>query len=275
MREGEGQYFNVAMETVQILPCLPRHYHGNDFGADPERSLILARQFIYAQSNKTVRPENILKRLVLHQHPKTVCVIIVHMQGHGGKDDQEAWRAQINRQISIIKEAKRLELDIFQTWRTTGQTVKSAIPTVPRLRKLIDTYSSSMIFGGPKGNALEGKEIERGNVKNFKLSHMLRIRNVGAAVVMGQEVHACVKDTIFGKIYDTIYSPGLLDLGISVVTSRDILAPSEDGTLRSSLYEFEMETELVEALSPSPALQRSALAAATYALTGAADNAST
>jgi hypothetical protein len=265
MREGEGQYFNAAMGTVRILPCLPRHYHGNDFGANPERLLILARQFKYAQSNKAVRPEDILKRLVPHHHPKTVCIIIVHMQG--GTGDQKDWKSQINRQIPIIREAKRLELDIFQTLR--GQDVSSA-STVPRLRKVIGKYSSTMVFAGLPGNALDGT-----NATGLELRQMLRIRNVGAAVVMGQEIHLCVKDTIFGRIYGNTYSRGLLDHGISVLASRDTLAPSEDGVTKSTLYEFEMKWERVEALSASTALKNSALSAATYTLTGAADRAAT
>lgn len=277
MREGEGRYFEPVMGAVQILPTLTRHNHGGDFTRNDERSLIQARQFVFAQSGKLVRPEDVLKRLVLNQHPKTVCVVIVHMQSPpGGQADQRGWRRQIDRQIPIIREAKKLGLDIFQALRAPDPT---RFATVPRLQGEIGQYTATMVFADLRGNALEAASTNPAASATITLREMLRIRKVGAAIVMGQEIHACVRDTIFGQYYqdlqtgDRHYSGGILDSGVSVLTSREILAPAEDGLTRSTLYEFELETELVEALGPSPALQRSALAAATFACTRATDSA--
>jgi hypothetical protein len=151
-------------------------------------------------------------------------VILIDMQGVATPKD---WNDLVKQQRAVLGWANKLGLPIFEARRAQNFTDSQ---TLPSLRAEVTKSSNGFEFVRLVGNALEGLD-ERGGLR---LRELLMAYEIGTAIVIGQESNQCVAATIFGQTLPAFtavgaggerYAPGLLDAGISVVTSRQVLYP--------------------------------------------------
>ncbi len=195
----------------------------------------------------------------------------------------------LGRQLSVTQAAKQRGYPIYVTWRQQPEAV--ATTTLPgELQNAVKGYDKLYYYNGLPGNALEGAELKN----NILLRETLRKSGARVAIVFGQEYGQCVDSTILGMGYtvyrqdptnpkgpsltSTSYSEGLLDIGIDVVTARDVLAPHRENTDSDSPYfSFDMQDNirLDKPASKPESPEKSALTAATKAPVEYAKNAPT
>jgi len=219
---------------------------------------------------------------------RTLCVIVVDMQG---ETEDRVWTPVIDAQLRVLERAEELQLDIYDVGMglVRGEGENASLhrqPTTPRLDAFFTASARTTRIVKFLGNAVHGieegpgtlayaaslgaRDAEPGATRSpgastpLTLEQRLRARRTGAAVVMGQEANQCVKSTIFGQnvphdggAFRRGYKSGLLDIGVSVISSFEVLFDSSDRLER--IYEF----ELIDEGDRSGPATRSATAAAT------------
>lgn len=173
----------------------------------------------------------------------STCVILIDMQVPTGPTAPAAlcYETRYNSYTVIENQASVLEAGVAY-----GMHVFEI--RIVRKFAMTDTHvSGERSFNDPTLPALveamrpcapEKKvEIDKPYFNSFQgtgLEDELRKRGIRLAIVMGYEANTCVRNTIFGTTeepaygpegkYTMPYQPGLLDRGISVLTSRVVLA---------------------------------------------------
>ncbi len=152
-------------------------------------------------------------------------VVLIDMQGD---DVPQDWRMLVREQKSLLRIARNHDLPIFIARRVSAAHQPQTIPALSEEAGKSDVV---MDFTRSPGNALEGINAATG----AGLRESLLARFIGTVFVIGQDTNACVASTIFGQTLGgmpgpngpepTRYLPGLLDVGISVVTSLALLHP--------------------------------------------------
>ncbi len=207
---------------------------------------------------------------------KKPVLIIVHMYRGGGWD-----QATVGRQAEVIEQAKSRSIPIFVVQKTIADAsdktknraaIKATLPDV--LAGAVDEYGKLYYYAEESlGNALEGRTCKTGQTLRDTL------QGIGAdvAIVFGQTYGMqCVDSTILGmcvppflkeKFHDP-YSPGLLNIGVDVVTARNVLErPPAPGEIESQYFSFEMKDDisLDKPASKPESPEKSALTAPTKA----------
>jgi hypothetical protein len=139
------------------------------------------------------------------------------------------WKQLARKQLAVLELANKRGLPVFEARRTLEF---SQSMTLPVLKNEIAKSSDAYEFTRLTGNALEGMDARGG----LRMRETLLAYDIGTAIVMGQESNQCIAATIFGQLFSgrtaqgqepPRYLGGLLDAGISVVTSRAIIHPKE------------------------------------------------
>ncbi len=204
----------------------------------------------------------------LREEGRTLCVIVVDMQG---ETEDPKWSPTIDAQLRVLERADELGLDIYDVGmgirKKEGEGYRlHRQPTTPRLRRFFEKSLNTVRIVKFFGNAVRGIEedantlpyakhvwtpdippgttLPPGTPRPVSLEQFLRTNRAGGAVVLGQEANQCVKSTIFGQniphsgdAYFGGYKPGLLDIGVSVVSAFGVLYDTS-GRLEP-IYEFE------------------------------------
>jgi hypothetical protein len=188
-------------------------------------------------------------------------LIIVHMYNGYPCTPQTA-----KRQASVIKAVKGRNIPIFVVQKVEpseekkiGAAVSNTLPGF--LREAVGDYRQLFYYAEKDlGNALEGMDLKDGaSLRNFLIASRVRV-----AIVFGQSYTQCVDSTILG-MYDGRpterdktrpagvpdeewypYHSGLLDVGISVATSRDVLDPAQGSPFPdgSDYFKFSMLSDI-------------------------------
>lgn len=153
-------------------------------------------------------------------------LIIVHIQGSTASSTQEdALTAALNKNISIYAAFRGKEPPLEDM----------GVPKLPKnLQKHITMIisegnrSSDNFFYGLSGNALWAK-----NENMETLKDELRKSWIKRVIVFGQALGQCVDSTILGLWRETSYEMGLLDMGIAIVTARNVIEPK---SVRANSY---------------------------------------
>lgn len=212
--------------AFQLFPMEGLREHGSRTGGTlPEIPGLLGRNMNTTLNSSLI---NFIVDDTRHTLRKSkVCVIVVDMQG----DPPSTWDPVIENQLVVLRSANRLNLPVFEARRATRENDS---PTVTRIREVMRANPGHMEFTRTPGNSLEGTD-EDGSVQFRELIQGL---DIGTAIVMGQDANLCVANTIFGQeapYFNVVppslavnprmrnrYAPGLLDVGISVLTSCDV-----------------------------------------------------
>lgn len=189
-------------------------------------------------------------------------LIIVHMNKVGSWDKET-----VKLQAEVIKAAKSKKLIIYVVQKVDPDdhgtmknkaAIKDTLPD--NLAGAVEEYEQLYYFAEKlPGNALEGRDFKGGGTLRAYLKWLNKNLNTKIAILFGQSYTQCVDSTILGMYYtefrkingkvssNTSYLPGLLDIGIDVVTARDVLVPPQvgrhgDGT---SYFEFNIDEDIV------------------------------
>jgi len=173
-------------------------------------------------------------------------LIIVHMYTSFLSDSKtqtkqaDVIRAAIKRSIPIYVVQKVAPEENPKDFESTKATLPDA------LQNAVGTYERLFYYAEMSlGNALEGRKSKNGKLLRDQINHGF----VQTAIVIGQSYGQCVDSTILGMVgveYKDSgkvekYSLGLLDIGIDVVTSRDVLEPPpREADTPSQYFSFEM-----------------------------------
>ena len=162
--------------------------------------------------------------LIAWQWGPNTAVLLIDMQAETTPTE---WKRLVRNQLAVLKLANKRGLPVFEARRTLEF---SQSMTLPVLKNEIAKSSDAYEFTRLPGNALEGMDARGG----LRLRETLLAYDIGTAIVMGQESNQCVAATIFGQLVSFTtakgmgpprYLGGLLDAGISVVTSCAIIHP--------------------------------------------------
>lgn len=153
-------------------------------------------------------------------------VLLIDMQA---ETTPKEWERLVRNQLAVLKLANKRGLPVFEARRTHDFSMSM---TLPILKDEIAKNRNAFEFARLPGNALEGMDARGG----LRLRETLLAYDIGTAIVMGQESNQCVPATIFGQLVGdwsaqgqgpVRYRRGLLDAGISVVTSCAIIHPKK------------------------------------------------
>jgi hypothetical protein len=171
-------------------------------------------------------------------------------------------KGMLARQVRVTEEARKRGYPIYVTWRQQPKEV--AWTTLPGdLQRAVERHDKLYYYNGLLGNALQGNALEGGELqKNVVLEKTLEKSRARVAIVFGQEYGQCVDSTILGLCYTPlmpkgapqVYTAGLLNVGIDVVTARDVLAPPQPQNTNSDsrYFYFDMEDAIdIESYGPS------------------------
>jgi hypothetical protein len=150
--------------------------------------------------------------------PRTAALIIVHMTGDRPDDET------VGRQAAAVEAAEKKGIPIFNTQRRNGRLLTQQLKVKLKTEK--------PIFASRFGNALLARDDKNRPVGNILL------KRCHTAIVLGMELGQCVDSTILGQWDRDDYLPGLLDLGIMVVTARNVLLPTDE--VPSSYFDFDV-----------------------------------
>lgn len=172
---------------------------------------------------------NIVDRMVdIHQANQAssgklgLVLIDVQSTGHGvGLNVKwDGVTTVMTNMIATLEKAVLLDLPIIEFW--VGR--ETVIPgTLPEIRRIITQSNALTSSHKPAFNCFDGT----------KFAAWLTDHKLTDVVVMGYDANTCVGSTIFGTnsvvtAEGVKYQPGILDLGLNVISSRGILA---SGTL--------------------------------------------
>jgi nicotinamidase-related amidase len=249
------EQFSLEMGAIRIFPkgIGERHRGSKTLQLPRDWKPIKAAKYVsrgWYFSNKAGLVEVIRSGILDHEKP---FLMIVHMY-KGGAWDQ----ATVYRQANVVKAAKSRNLFIFVVQKTdpdeydsmkNNTAIKSTLPDL--LSEAVGDYSRLDYYAEKSlGNALEGRSHKLGPT----LRDTLQSIRLDAAIVFGQTYGQCIDSTILGMyehFREDVYSPGLLDIGIDVVTARDVLIPPQVTTRYDSGYFcFDMGDNIVLDGSP-------------------------
>lgn len=152
---------------------------------------------------------------------KQVAVLVIDMQYEESLHERWGNRTVGENQIEVLDEANRLGLPIFEI--RVGDEGKEA-PTVGDLLEHFPDDERHILVNKPSHSSFAGTN----------LAEELQERGIQTAIVVGFHADVCVKSTIFGAVGlnpPETYEDGLLDRGISVITSRAVLASNSSSTI--------------------------------------------
>ena len=131
-----------------------------------------------------------------------VCVIVIDMYFQNNADEQFGAQTVGDAQRDVLTEAVQHNLPVFEVTSQTHDTVAAIHAPLAGYahHTLIRKVANNMFSGGADHDAVA-----------------LIQGNFDVAVVMGFDADTCVKAAIF-------CTPGLLNLGISVISSHKVLA---------------------------------------------------
>jgi hypothetical protein len=211
--------------------------------------------------------------IIVHMYKRVSGQAIVDRQADGIDRDWD--QATVQRQASVIEAARSKNLNIYVVQKVapdpqerSGDDISDTLPD--SLRNAVKGYTHLHYFAERDlGNALEGRPYKKQDSKASpeqevpKLRDILTINGqVCTAIVLGQSYGQCVDSTILGMYHvaykkegkETSYLPGLLDIGIDVVTARDVLIPPpKKSDIDSDYFCFEMEPPISMSPSARPA----------------------